>query len=105
MQDMISNNLYVSSIYGLGVSLWLLGCTVSGSQSALKSTSDLQADFKPYTEVIPGTEVAFDMVPIRGGKFMMGSPPAEPGRNDDEGPVHEVELSPFWMGKHEVTWD
>ena len=102
---MISNKLYVSSLVGMSVSLWLLGCTVSGSQNALKSESDLQADFKPYTEVIPGTEVAFEMVPIPGGKFLMGSPASESGRNNDEGPVHEVELSPFWMGKYEVTWD
>ena len=102
---MISNKLYVSAFFGMGISLWLLGCTVSGSQNASKSKSNLQTDFKPYTEVIPGTEVVFDMVPIPGGKFIMGSPQGESGRNDDEGPVHEVELSPFWMGKHEVTWD
>ena len=35
----------------------------------------------------------------------MGSPEEEKGRNDDEGPQHEVEIHPFWMGKCEVTWD
>jgi formylglycine-generating enzyme required for sulfatase activity len=45
------------------------------------------------------------MVPIRGGKYLMGSPPGESGRNEDEGPQHEVEIEPFWMGKCEVTWD
>jgi formylglycine-generating enzyme required for sulfatase activity len=63
------------------------------------------ADFKPYTQKIPGTEVSFDMVPIPGGTFVMGSPDAEPGRSPDEGPQHPVELRPFWMGKCEVTWD
>jgi len=60
---------------------------------------------KPYTEVISGTGVKFDMVPIPGGTFTMGSPPDEEGRNPDEGPQRKVKVSPFWMGKHEVTWD
>jgi len=64
-----------------------------------------EEEMKPYTEVIPDTEVTFDMVPIRGGKFMMGSPEGEPDRKDDEGPQHEVVVEPFWMGKCEVTWD
>lgn len=62
-------------------------------------------EFKAYTETIPNTDVKFDMVAIPGGKFAMGSPESEPGRNEDEGPQHEVELRPFWMGKCEVTWD
>lgn len=34
----------------------------------------------------------------------MGSPDSEEGRWDDEGPVHEVEISAgFWLGKYEVT--
>jgi formylglycine-generating enzyme required for sulfatase activity len=64
-----------------------------------------EAEMKPYTEVISGTKVTFDMVPIPGGVFKMGSPEDEPGRNDDEGPQHTVRIDPFWMGKCEVTWD
>jgi formylglycine-generating enzyme required for sulfatase activity len=63
------------------------------------------AEMKPYAEIIEHTDVTFDMIPIPGGSFMMGSPDSEEDRNDDEGPLHEVKLSPFWMGKHEVTWD
>ncbi len=58
----------------------------------------------PYTETIPGTEVTFEMVPVPGGEFLMGSPAAEAGRNDDEGPPVQVRVAPFWIGKHEVTW-
>jgi sulfatase modifying factor 1 len=37
------------------------------------------------------------------GQFRMGSPPEEPGRRSDEGPV-EVTLSRgFWIGRYEVT--
>jgi sulfatase modifying factor 1 len=61
--------------------------------------------FVDYTEFIPGTTVSFEMVAIRGGTFEMGSPESEAYRGDDEGPAHTVTLSPFWMGRLEVTWD
>ncbi len=58
---------------------------------------------KPYAEVIDHTDVVIEMLPIRGGKFLMGSPPSEKDRNEDEGPQHEVKIGPFWMGKYEIT--
>ncbi|MCY3022751.1 MAG: formylglycine-generating enzyme family protein [Planctomycetota bacterium] len=63
------------------------------------------AEMKPYEETIPGFDVKFEMVPIPGGTYLMGSPEAEPGRKKDEGPQHEVVIKPFWMGKYEVTWE
>jgi formylglycine-generating enzyme required for sulfatase activity len=63
------------------------------------------AEMKPYREPIPGSDAAFDMVPIPPGRFAMGSPDGEKGRRGEEGPVHEVELSAFWIGRCEVTWD
>ncbi|MGL6195242.1 MAG: formylglycine-generating enzyme family protein [Thermoguttaceae bacterium] len=63
-----------------------------------------QDKMKAYTETIPGTEYSFKMIPIKGGKFIMGSPEDEDGRDDDEGPIHEVEVKPFWIEEHEVTW-
>jgi formylglycine-generating enzyme required for sulfatase activity len=59
---------------------------------------------KPYSEKIGDTEVKFEMMPIPGGTFTMGSPESEADRKDDEGPRHEVKIEPFWMGKYEVTW-
>lgn len=58
----------------------------------------------PYTTTIPGTDIQFEMVPIPGGKFTMGSPEDEDDRRDDEGPQFTVKVAPFWMGKYEVTW-
>ncbi len=60
---------------------------------------------KPYTESVTGFDVKFDLVPIPGGTFEMGSPEGEAKRGDDEGPRHAVKIEPFWMGKFEVTWD
>lgn len=67
--------------------------------------AETEAQMRPYTERIPGTGVTFEMVPIPGGRFLMGSPEDEPHRRRDEGPQHEVEISALWMGRCEVTWD
>jgi formylglycine-generating enzyme required for sulfatase activity len=64
-----------------------------------------EAEMKPYTDKLANTQVSFQMLPIKGGKFIMGSPDAEKGHNADEGPQHEVEVSSYWMGKYEVSWD
>ncbi len=48
---------------------------------------------KPYRELIEHTEEGFDLLPIPGGKFTMGSPATEARRNDDEGPQVEVKWS------------
>lgn len=63
------------------------------------------AAFAPYRETIPGSDVTFDLVPIPGGKFAMGSPAGEVGRTENEGPQVDVEIDPFWMGRCEVRWD
>jgi len=64
-----------------------------------------EGDMKAYSTQIPDSVVNYHMVPIKGGEFVMGSPAGEAGRNEDEGPQHKVKVSPFWMGKHEVTWN
>ena len=50
-----------------------------------------------------------EMVVVPAGSFLMGSPPGENGRNDDEGPQHRVEIGEaFAVGVYEVTfqeWD
>ena len=58
----------------------------------------------PYTAKIPGTDVSFEMIPVPGGKYKMGSPDDEEGRNDDEGPQIDVIVAPMWVAKTEVNW-
>jgi len=90
----------------VGTTADLGGAETPKSPDVVKNAAaSTAAEMKPYTDVITHTEVTFDMVPIPGGKFLMGSPESEPGRKEDEGPQHEVEIESFWMGKHEVTWD
>jgi formylglycine-generating enzyme required for sulfatase activity len=48
--------------------------------------------------------IGMKLVWIPPGEFDMGSPPAEPERNNDEGPIHHAKISKgFWMGQTEVT--
>ena len=44
-----------------------------------------------------------EMVVIPSGNFAMGSPDAEEGRGDDEGPLHNVHIATFALGKTEIT--
>lgn len=88
----------------------VLSPTAAWAEDPTSATDDagnatVAADMKPYTQVIPGTAAKFNLAPIPGGTFTMGSPADEPGHSDDEGPQHEVTIRPFWMGTHEITWD
>ncbi len=67
---------------------------------------------KQFGEGMPEAEITvslprgakLEMVWIQPGRFLMGSPIYEPGRNEDEGPRHEVTLTRgFYLGKYEVT--
>ena len=56
--------------------------------------------FRPPPHPITPRELWVD---IPGGSFLMGSPPGEQGRFDQEGPQHKVTLSPFQMMRVPVT--
>jgi formylglycine-generating enzyme required for sulfatase activity len=75
------------------------------SKPTLAQTGPGGEDLEPYVEVIPGTEFGIEMLPIPAGEFLMGSPPEEPGRKEDEGPLHRVAVHAFWMSRAEITWD
>lgn len=69
------------------------------------SLAETEGEMNPYSETIGSSGVKFELVPVRGGTFVMGSPESETGRGDDEGPQHQVTVQPFWIGRFEVTWD
>ena len=100
--------LFATTVAGLGALVLVAGATArAGARApaaAAPVTQAAAAAVAPYTETIPGTSVTFDMVPVPGGTFRMGSPASEPLRGDDEGPQVDVRVGPFWMGKLEVTW-
>ena len=57
------------------------------------------ARFESYTEAVPAAGASLRMIAIPGGSFLMGSPEDEPHRKPDEGPQHEVSISPFWISE------
>ncbi|NBO64279.1 MAG: formylglycine-generating enzyme family protein [Acidobacteria bacterium] len=83
----------------------LIFCSTALPPVLTQPAKSVGGELKGYIETIPGSEVSFEMVQIPGGTFTMGSPAKEAGRKEDEGPQHQVRIAPFWMGKHEVTWD
>lgn len=58
----------------------------------------------PYKMKIPGSDVEFEMIPIPGGVFTLGSPEGEENRRDDEGPQVQIKVEPMWVAKTEITW-
>jgi formylglycine-generating enzyme required for sulfatase activity len=68
-------------------------------QHASNSDGVARSAAKTWKEPITGMEFVW----IPGGCFHMGSPEIETGRDSDEGPMHEVCVEGFWMGKTEVT--
>jgi formylglycine-generating enzyme required for sulfatase activity len=100
------------ALFVTGAVLWGVTSLYENQTAPLSSTahaapqaSAAAPEMQPYTESISGTSVTFDMVPIPGGTFTMGSPATEAHREADEGPQHPVNIRPFWMGKTEVTWN
>lgn len=81
--------LIVSTLIVLGV---VLTSSPDRKKKGDNSSSSNQSAFQWSTNY---------MVYLPGGKFMMGN---ERG-NPDERPLHEVELSGFWIDPHEVTND
>lgn len=55
---------------------------------------------KNYQVTIPNTTVAYNMIAVPAGEFLMGSEAKK-----DEQPAHKVKVRAFWMQTHEVTWD
>lgn len=66
---------------------------------APRSETPVRPALKTWKEPVTGMEFVW----VPGGCYLMGSPQTEIGREADEGPVHEVCVDGFWMGKTEVT--
>jgi formylglycine-generating enzyme required for sulfatase activity len=66
---------------------------------APRSESAASRPPKIWKEPVTGMEFVW----VPGGCYLMGSPMTEKKRDADEGPVHEVCVNGFWVGKTEVT--
>lgn len=91
--------LFFVFIIVLVVAVHLLSWASEGIPIDRKMPEDIPKSNKIWREPVTGME----FLRIPGGCFNMGSPSNEVGRDPDEGPVHEVCVDGFWMGKTEVT--
>ena len=64
----------------------------------------LQRDARPPGATAEAADqLSLTLIEIPAGSFLMGSPPEEPERSDDEGPQHEVKLASFFMSHTPIT--
>ena len=78
------------ALWGLGEQVQAQGGTVSSAQAG-QVFRDCEQEHCPEMVVIPA------------GRFVMGSPATEAGRDSDEGPTRSVSVGRFALGKYEVT--
>ena len=81
--------------------LWEFLHVLTGAEPEIDASTD---------EYVMTDESGMILVLVPGGKFWMGAQPGDPlGRNydpeavDDEGPVHEILLDPFFISKYEMS--
>ncbi|MEM7330380.1 MAG: SUMF1/EgtB/PvdO family nonheme iron enzyme [Pseudomonadota bacterium] len=66
--------------------------------------SDQTTNANPTPGVNPPTcDVCPEMVSVKRGKFLMGSPDDEANRTGNEGPQREVDISGFFIAESEIT--
>jgi formylglycine-generating enzyme required for sulfatase activity len=102
--------LYISAVAVLG-SIAVAGAVFADSPGLVQTKPAdgrcVETDrgyMVPYTVTIPGSDVTFEMVPIPGGTFTLGTAADAPHHQPSEGPPVQVAVAPFWMAKCEVTW-
>jgi len=85
----------------------VFGLCATGMASAQRTPSaGASAGFPAAGSVIKDCAECPELLVVPAGQFLMGSPPGEPDRDDDEGPQHTVTITrPFAAGKYEVTFD
>ena len=75
------------------------------NQRALVKTPHLYQPLSVIQDTLHSENLAPKMVVIPAGKFVMGSPHSEPGRDVDEEPMTPIELKSFAIGQSEVTFE
>ncbi|MBI9035067.1 MAG: SUMF1/EgtB/PvdO family nonheme iron enzyme [Bacteroidales bacterium] len=61
--------------------------------------------FESFTELVPESNVSFEMMAIPGGRFKIGSNRDNIYANENEFPSSQIYVDSFFMGKYEVSWD
>ncbi|MDS4031745.1 MAG: SUMF1/EgtB/PvdO family nonheme iron enzyme [Candidatus Contendobacter sp.] len=80
------------------------GWSVSQVQALQRQTAQALKLPTEFRDVLKDGGEGPMMAVIPGGRFLMGSPPDEPERRDNER-QHEIEVAPFALGKFTVTFE
>lgn len=87
------------------IAVLMIGVCICNGEDLSRLTHGWQVS--PTNEKTPGQagyciihpKTGIELVYVPGGKFSMG----KEGWPNDRGPVHEVQLSGFWIGRTEIT--
>lgn len=90
----------------ISVVLLLVGAVkhVVGDTSTAPPSTDAMA---PYTQTLEGSDAEIEMVPVPGGIVRVSVAafdPEDPSATPEDEAYVEVELPPFWISRHEITW-
>ncbi|TWT42577.1 formylglycine-generating enzyme family protein [Botrimarina hoheduenensis] len=61
-----------------------------------------------YNQTLPGSEATIEMVPVPGGVVRISVAPfdaEDATATPEEESYIEVELAPYWISRHEITWE
>jgi formylglycine-generating enzyme required for sulfatase activity len=85
--------------------IWVVACLLLlAACSTVPPSAGPVSDHSAGETLRDCAKVCPQMVVVPPGRFQMGSPDSEKGRNDDEGPVHEVHIRyAFAVSKYPIT--
>ncbi|NLH16317.1 MAG: formylglycine-generating enzyme family protein [Phycisphaerae bacterium] len=89
-----------------GIRLILIATAIILLSAGTQTVLSAQEPAKKFTETVTtkaGDKITFDMVLIPAGTYTMGSPEAEAGHKDEEGPQRQVRLNAFYLCTTETT--
>jgi formylglycine-generating enzyme required for sulfatase activity len=76
------------------------------AMTGLEKARSLRKPGSAFRDVLRDGSIGPEMIVIAPGRFTMGSPAQEPGRDKNEGPQREVTFkNPIAVGKYEVTFE
>ncbi len=85
---------------------WTACALASLLAAAALSAAPRDASRTPGSRFRDCPDICPEMVVIRAGSFLMGAPPGDPHRQNEEQPEHRVDIAyAFAVGRYEVTRD
>ena len=93
----------MSKLFGLIIAIFCLMGMPAQAQAAKKGTATKATHPARAGKTYRSCPGCPQMVVIYSGRFDMGSPDSEHRRGKDEGPVHNVKIVAFAIGKTEIT--